>query len=66
MSISALTVHSWWKAQGVCHRELNLESALLHRRDARCALQVKVAEFGLSRVRFLSTSQRCQHTDHAH
>ena len=37
--------------QGVCHRELNLESALLHRRDARSALQIKVCEFGLSRVR---------------
>ena len=36
--------------QGVCHRELNLESALLHRRDARSALQIKVCEFGLSRV----------------
>ena len=35
----------------MCHRELHLESALLHRRDARSALQVKVCEFGLSRVR---------------
>ena len=43
--------------QGVCHRELNLESALLHRRDARSALQVKVCDFGLSRVR--SCSRHC-------
>jgi serine/threonine protein kinase len=57
--------------QGVCHRELNLESALLHRRDARSALQIKVCEFGLSRVRRifdspLSIRARAEPTTHQH